>query len=101
VAEKDKDLWDKKLIGARLSMTEFSNDKFFGYSDSSIEKVIDGAMKEDEAPLRKKVRQASIFSNDLSSNIDELDCLLKATINLRSYSEATRLRLNEISEEIK
>ena len=58
-------------------------------------------MKEDKAPLQKKVQQASNFSNDLSKNIDELDCLLKDTIELRNYPEDTRLRLNEISNEIK
>ena len=82
-------------------MKEFSNYKFFGYSDSLIEKVIDGAMKKDEASLRKKVRQASTVSNTLSSNIAELDGLLEATFELRSYPKATRLRLNKISNEIK
>ena len=101
LVEVDKALWDQKLLEARLSMKEFSNDNFFGYSDSSIDEVIDGAMKEDEASLQKKVQQASIFSNTLSSNIAELDGLLEATFELRSYPKATRLRLNEISNEIK
>ena len=101
LVEGDEALWKQKLLEARLSMKEFSNDKFFGYSDSLIEKVIDGAMKEDKAPLQKKVQQASNFSNDLSKNIDEIDCLLKDTINLRGYPEATRLSLNAISDEIK
>jgi hypothetical protein len=94
-------VWNQKLLKARLSMKEFSNYKFFGYSDSLIEKVIDGAMKKDEASLRKKVRQASTVSNTLSSNIAELDGLLEATFELRSYPKATRLRLNKISNEIK
>jgi len=66
-----------------------------------IDKVIDEAMKEEEASLRKKVRHASIFSNNLSSDIAKLDCLLKDTIELRSYPEATRLHLNSISDEMK
>jgi len=99
--EEDETEWNQKLHEARICIQDFSKDKFFCNSDSLIDKVIDGAMKEDEAPLQKKVRQASIFSNNLSSNIDKLDCLLKATIKLRSYPEATRLRLNAISDEIK
>jgi hypothetical protein len=101
LVEGDEEEWKKKFIEAKLSMEVFSNDKFFGYSDSEIQKVIDGAMKEDKAPLQKKVQQASNFSNDLSKNIDEIDCLLKDTINLRGYPEATRLSLNAISDEIK
>jgi hypothetical protein len=82
-------------------MTQFSNDKFSGYPDSSIDEVIDEAMKEDAASLRKKVQKASIACNTFSDDIAELDCLLKETIELRNYPEDTRLHLNEISNEIK
>jgi hypothetical protein len=93
VAERDKALWTQKLIEARLTMTQFS--------DSEIQKVIDEAMKEDAASLRKKVQKASIACKTFSNDIDELDCLLKETIELRNYPEDTRLDLNAIYNEIK
>jgi hypothetical protein len=101
VAKKDKALWTQKLIEARLTMTQFSDDKFFGYPDSEIQTVIDEAMKEDAASLRKKVQKASIACKTFSNDIDELDCLLKDTIELRNYPEDTRLDLNAIYNEIK
>ena len=98
--EKYRTEWEQKLHESKTSTQVFLNDKVFAYPASSIDKVIGKAMLED-ASLLKKVRLASIFSNNLSSDIAYLGRLLKDTIELRSYPEATRVHLNAISDEIK
>jgi hypothetical protein len=100
VVEKYRTEWEQKLHESKTSIQGFSNDQFFSYPDSSIDKVIDVAML-DVSALQKKIRLSSICSNTLSKDVAELDCLIIDIIELRSYLEASRVHLNAISDEIK
>ena len=91
MAEKDVTIWEKILHETNSYIQDFSNTIFSPYPDSSIDNDIGEAMLEDSS-LRKKVRLASIFSNNLSSDIANLNGLLNDTIELRSYPEAARVQ---------
>ena len=96
----DRTEWGKKLHATKTTIQNFSNDKFFTYPDSLIDKVIDEAMLEDASALQKKVWLASMCFNTLSKDAADPDCLFKDTIELRSYPEDTRVHFNAISDEI-